>query len=105
MNKNVNGLKLFILEYINETGNCDYSSNPKVFIQDFFNWFTENKSLSENSFYKYSVYNNEFSKKSSTIVLLPSMSFLTICKCPLKIIHIKLSFIMLLNISLFFGYL
>lgn len=63
MNKNVNGLKLFMLEYINETGNCDYSSNPKAFIQDFFNWFTENKSLSENSFYKYSVYNNEFSKK------------------------------------------
>lgn len=63
MSKEISGLKLLMLEFINETGISDYHTNPKGFLESFFNWVTESKSLSENYYNKYGAYNNNFSKK------------------------------------------
>lgn len=62
MSKEISGLKLLMLEFINETGISDYHTNPKGFIDSFINWVTESKSPSENYYNKSGAYNN-FSKK------------------------------------------
>lgn len=63
MPNKINGLRLLMLEFINETGIDNYNNNPKEFINNFFIWVTDNKSFSESFYNTCNVYSNSFSKK------------------------------------------
>lgn len=63
MPNKINGLRLLMLEFINETGVENYNNNPKEFLNNFFIWVTDNKSFSESFYNTCNVYSNSFSKK------------------------------------------